>query len=583
MFSAKWMGVVAWAFLAVSAACFSRAAGQRRVELLVPGGYLSGVPTLVRVEVVDERGLVDRGLWDATARLSVDQPGVTLSTDQVRLYNGLGSALVRITGSGDLRLSAEVNGLEASRQLVDLQGRAVTEVSGTLAGQATTWSGIVHVTGEVVVPAGHTLTVEPGTLVLVNGVDSGSDGTDIDVRGTVEALGTPAEPITFTASEAGTQWGRINLEDGGPSVFRYTNITAAGRSGGAGHTGAGLVINCENTTVGFYNCSITDHHGKIMYSRRSELTFSRCHLARAVMGPETETTAVLFEDSHITQMHGTDDNDAIYLRGQSAGQQIILRRGVAADCDDDGIDTLGSSVVVEDFIVRDVYDKGLSINAGGPIRLRNMLIVNNGTGVAAKIGSTSGVVEVYIDNATVVSRDTGRSPSDIGIHAYFKYSTSGTVKYFIANSIILAADPVVSDFGDLDPLVRIDYSCLSEPWPGTGNIVADPCFADAAGGDYHLKSQAGRPDNATLSWVCDELSSPCIDAGDIAAPIGLEPFPNGGVINMGAYGGTAEASKSYFGREPCETVLAGDLNGDCLVDWRDFGIMAVHWGQDNNP
>ena len=30
-------------------------------------------------------------------------------------------------------------------------------------------------------------------------------------------------------------------------------------------------------------------------------------------------------------------------------------------------------------------------------------------------------------------------------------------------------------------------------------------------------------------------------------PIGREPFTNGGIINMGAYGGTAEASKSYFG------------------------------------
>jgi hypothetical protein len=27
-----------------------------------------------------------------------------------------------------------------------------------------------------------------------------------------------------------------------------------------------------------------------------------------------------------------------------------------------------------------------------------------------------------------------------------------------------------------------------------GNIVADPCFADADNGDYHLKSQAGRWD-----------------------------------------------------------------------------------------
>lgn len=46
-------------------------------------------------------------------------------------------------------------------------------------------------------------------------------------------------------------------------------------------------------------------------------------------------------------------------------------------------------------------------------------------------------------------------------------------------------------------------------------------------GDYHL-----HPD------------SPCIDAGDPGFPIGLEPEPNGGIINMGAYGGTIEAAQT---------------------------------------
>jgi len=77
--------------------------------------------------------------------------------------------------------------------------------------------------------------------------------------------------------------------------------------------------------------------------------------------------------------------------------------------------------------------------------------------------------------------------------------------------------------------------------------------------------------------MTDKVTSPCIDAGDPMSPIGLEPFPNGGMINMGAYGGTAEASKSYFGGPLCETIVAGDVNGDCKVNYIDFGIMAMHW------
>jgi hypothetical protein len=40
------------------------------------------------------------------------------------------------------------------------------------------------------------------------------------------------------------------------------------------------------------------------------------------------------------------------------------------------------------------------------------------------------------------------------------------------------------------------------------------------------------------------VTSPCIDAGDPASACGNEPIPNGGRINMGAYGNTAQASKS---------------------------------------
>jgi len=125
--------------------------------------------------------------------------------------------------------------------------------------------------------------------------------------------------------------------------------------------------------------------------------------------------------------------------------------------------------------------------------------------------------------------------------------------------------------------VRISYSDVQGVWPGEGNIDADPCFDDPNKDDYHLKSQAGRWDVNEGRWTKDEVTSPCIDAGDPKSPIGFEPFPNGGIINMGAYGGTAEASKSYFGEPVCETIMAGDINGDCIVDFKDFAIMAYHW------
>jgi len=155
-------------------------------------------------------------------------------------------------------------------------------------------------------------------------------------------------------------------------------------------------------------------------------------------------------------------------------------------------------------------------------------------------------------------------------------------------------DPGKEISNDDGSVIKISYSDVKGGWPGEGNIDVDPRFAglgywDPNGtpadpgddfwvdGDYRLKSQAGRYDPNSSSWITDDVTSPCIDAGDPKAPIGLEPFPNGGVINMGAYGGTAEGSKSYLGEPVCETIVAGDINGDCKVDLKDLMILAYHW------
>ncbi|MHC4631940.1 MAG: right-handed parallel beta-helix repeat-containing protein, partial [Planctomycetota bacterium] len=101
----------------------------------------------------------------------------------------------------------------------------------------------------------------------------------------------------------------------------------------------------------------------------------------------------------------------------------------------------------------------------------------------------------------------------------------------ITNSIIWANLP--EQIAEAEDTISVTYSDVQGGFVGEGNIDADPLFADPTNGDYHLKSQAGRWDPNSQTWVQDQVTSPCIDAGDVSTPIGFEPSPNGGVINMG--------------------------------------------------
>ena len=71
----------------------------------------------------------------------------------------------------------------------------------------------------------------------------------------------------------------------------------------------------------------------------------------------------------------------------------------------------------------------------------------------------------------------------------------------------------------------------------------------------------------------DEILSPCIDAGDPAADFSNEPQPNGGRVNIGAYGNTPEASRSGWN-------IPGDANGDCVVNILDLFMIRNRLMQD---
>jgi len=106
-----------------------------------------------------------------------------------------------------------------------------------------------------------------------------------------------------------------------------------------------------------------------------------------------------------------------------------------------------------------------------------------------------------------------------------------------------------------------------------GNIFGtNPLFANPAGEDWHLDSQGFRWDPSSQTWVTDGQTSPCIDVGNPGCDPDNESVFAGNRINMGVYGGTAEASIP-----PAGWGSLADINNDLIVDWGDFSVFASFW------
>ena len=161
-----------------------------------------------RVQVSMDNGAT----WmDATGTSSWSYDWTVPSSDQAVIYTVLSKVL-------------DQDGVEQTppAQISITIDPTLPTTSGTLTNDET-WSGTVNLTGDVTVPDGVTLTIEPGTVVqalaLNDDQGGGNDTSRIEliVNGVLFAQGTEASPIAFTSSStnpASGDWAGIRLVPG---------------------------------------------------------------------------------------------------------------------------------------------------------------------------------------------------------------------------------------------------------------------------------------------------------------------------------------------------------------------------------
>jgi phosphotriesterase-related protein len=223
-------------------------------------------------------------------------------------------------------------------------------------------------------------------------------------------------------------------------------------------------------------------------------------------------------------------------------------------------------IVRDNVIVNNIV--GIGIWYGANLDVRNNIIKNNSNGLYI-YGSEESPSNPVIINNTIVNNETDGITlrvmvSPIIVNNIIAGHITGINHNYVTGSPTLSYNNLWHNDVNYMRDNRVDDTLA-----GPGSISVDPYFAELGywadvndpnivvvepndqtavwiDGDYHLKSRAGRYNPNTQTWVVDDVTSPCIDAGDPNSPVASEPDPNGGIINMGVYGGTAEASKSDY-------------------------------------
>ncbi len=265
-----------------------------------------------------------------------------------------------------------------------------------------TWSGIVTLTGDVTIPAGITLTIDPGTIIRsVTLNDDRADGEnasliELIVIGSLYAQGTSENPITFTSTSitgsTGEWYGlRILSDDPAQSVdMNYCTVEYA-------FYGLRMPFNANTPVVSFRNGiiqNITDDGVFLETLTGADVTFELTGTTISNTGDEgmhlylsstNSTLSATIEDCSID----TINDYGIYLENGNGITDLLISGTTIHDTGNHGIYVSPSTS----------YDRAVDVS------IENCTIFNAATGVYVTYNRTDGTLN--LSGSTIYSCSQG--------------------------------------------------------------------------------------------------------------------------------------------------------------------------------
>ena len=389
-----------------------------------------------------------------------------------------------------------------------------------------TWSGpdTVYVTGEIRVPPGSTLVIEPGVMVNFQGHYK----FRVESSATLIAVGTPDDSIAFTAADTTAGWHGIRFSSANDSSeISYCRIEH-GKATGSGDDANGGAIFCLTSRPTISNNTITRNSagsdGGGIYCDGSRPTISNNIISANSAGTHGGGIYCFYYSSPTISNNIISADSAgscgggiccDYNCNPAISNNIISAN--SAGMHGGGIMCYSPSPTISNNTI-----SGNSANRGGGICCDyscNPAITNNtisgnsanfwGGGIycdgssptisnnTISGNSTQRGGGIYCDfSSPTMSNNTisGNSANNKGGGIYCYYSDPD-----VMNTILWLDSapngPEIYLTGSSSP--EVTYSDVQGGWSGEGNIDCDPEFVNPDSGNFHL-----------------QMTSCCIDSGD---------------------------------------------------------------------
>ena len=444
-----------------------------------------------------------------------------------------------------------------------------TDVSGDQWGVWSAAGSPYHLVGDVRVPPGESLTIEPGVEVIADGHYK----ITVDAS-TLTARGTPDAMILMTATDQSTGWRGLRLETAeDASEISYCILEYAKGTGDYPEVRGGAVM--------IRNCSPTVSHCTIRFCYSHNGNYNGCGGAVCT---ESSDARILYNYMHdnaadsggavtnmeygspVVQGNFMADNTAYYAgggmylgaRSSPLIDNNIILRNHSGGWGGGGINSWTSYIYYNTYatIQNNLIAHNTATDGGGIYCRYDRAVLTNNTFVHNSASHGGGIYALNYP---------GQAPQVANCVLWDNSAPSGSQIY------------LVSDTGSA---ISVTYSNVEGGWTGSGNVDSDPMFVDPDGEDDVSGTD---DDNFRLAG-----GSPCIDS---ASNYALTPDVVEDLDGSPRYVDDPDTADTGIGDPPIVDMGSyeyqpsnpADVNGDGVVDIDDVFAVLADWGPCDDP